>query len=51
MGSSCSHSCNSNCTSAVVAREGKLAIVLTTVSTIYIAVSLMVNFFDDTIFK
>lgn len=31
MGSSCSHSCNSNCTSAVVARDGKLVIVLTTV--------------------
>jgi hypothetical protein len=32
IGSSCSHSCESNCTSAVVARNGKLAIVLTTVS-------------------
>lgn len=31
MGSSCSHSCDSNCTSAVVARGGKLLIVLTTV--------------------
>ncbi len=31
VGSSCSHSCDSNCTSAVVARDGKLAIVLTTV--------------------
>ena len=30
MGSSCSHSCDSNCTSAVVARDGKLVIVLTT---------------------
>lgn len=29
--SSCSHSCDSNCTSAVVARNGKLAIALTTV--------------------
>jgi hypothetical protein len=32
LGSSCSHSCDSNCTSAVVARNGKLAIALTTVS-------------------
>lgn len=32
MGSSCSHSCNSNCTSSVVARNGKLVIVLSTVS-------------------
>jgi hypothetical protein len=32
MGSSCSHSCDSNCTSAVVARNGKLVICLTTVS-------------------
>ena len=31
MGSSCSHSCDSNCTSAVVARNGKLVIVLTTI--------------------
>jgi Protein SET DOMAIN GROUP 2 C-terminal/SET domain len=30
LGSSCSHSCNSNCTSAVVARNGRLVIVLTT---------------------
>ena len=30
VGSSCSHSCNSNCTSAVVARNGKLCIALTT---------------------
>lgn len=33
-GSSCSHSCDANCTSAVVARNGKLVIVLTTVSSI-----------------
>lgn len=32
LGSSCSHSCNSNCTSAVVARNGRLVIVLTTVT-------------------
>jgi hypothetical protein len=32
IGSSCSHSCDSNCTSAVVARMGKLTIALTTVS-------------------
>ncbi len=31
VGSSCSHSCDANCTSAVVARNGKLAIALTTV--------------------
>ena len=31
MGSSCSHSCAANCTSAVVARNGKLVIVLTTI--------------------
>jgi hypothetical protein len=31
MGSSCSHSCNSNCASSVVARNNKLVIVLTTV--------------------
>jgi hypothetical protein len=30
VGSSCSHSCDSNCTSAVVARNGKLCIALTT---------------------
>ena len=36
LGSSCSHSCNSNCTSAVVARNGKLVIVLTTVRSITI---------------
>lgn len=34
MGSSCSHSCDSNCTSAVVARNGKLVIALTTVSSV-----------------
>jgi hypothetical protein len=33
IGSSCSHSCESNCTSAVVARHGKLTIALTTVRT------------------
>ena len=32
IGSSCSHSCEANCTSAVVARQGKLTIALTTVS-------------------
>ena len=31
MGSTCSHSCDANCTSAVVARDGELVIVLTTV--------------------
>lgn len=31
MGSSCSHSCNANCTSAVVVRGGKTVIALTTV--------------------
>lgn len=31
MGSSCSHSCDANCTSAIVAKDGKLVIVLTTV--------------------
>ena len=31
IGSSCSHSCDSNCTSAVVARHGQLTIALTTV--------------------
>lgn len=31
IGSSCSHSCAANCTSAVVARNGKLAIAMTTV--------------------
>jgi len=30
LGGSCSHSCHSNCTSAVVARNGKLTIALTT---------------------
>ncbi len=30
MGSSCSHSCDANCTSAVVAKDGRLVIVLTT---------------------
>lgn len=30
LGSSCSHSCDANCTSSVVARNGKLTIVLTT---------------------
>jgi hypothetical protein len=34
-GSSCSHSCNANCQSAVVARNGKLVIVLTTVKEQY----------------
>jgi len=32
VGSSCSHSCDANCTSAVVARDGKLVIALTSVS-------------------
>jgi hypothetical protein len=32
LGSSCSHSCDANCTSAIVACNGKLSIVLTTVS-------------------
>ncbi len=31
MGSSCSHSCEPNCFSQVVARNGKLVIALTTV--------------------
>ena len=31
LGSSCSHSCNANCTSSIVSRNGKLAIALTTV--------------------
>lgn len=36
MGSTCSHSCDANCTSAVVARDGELVIVLTTVrGTVY----------------
>ena len=30
MGSSCSHSCDANCTSSVIARNGRLAIALTT---------------------
>ena len=36
VGSSCSHSCNANCTSAVVARKGRLCIVLSTVRINYI---------------
>lgn len=32
MGSSCSHSCESNCTSSIVVRNGKTSIVMTTVS-------------------
>lgn len=35
MGSSCSHSCHSNCTSNVVARDGKLTIALTTNRYVY----------------
>lgn len=37
MGSSCSHSCNANCTSAVVVRNGKTTIALTTVSDVLLS--------------
>ena len=32
IGSSCSHSCDANCTSSIVARNGRLTIAMTTVS-------------------
>lgn len=35
IGSSCSHSCEANITSAVVARNGKLTIAMTTVSRLH----------------
>jgi hypothetical protein len=44
LGSSCSHSCNSNCTSTVVARDGKLVIVLTTVRISFSNVNIFYTF-------
>jgi hypothetical protein len=41
MGSTVSHSCVANCSSAVVSRNGKLAIVLTTVSKLYVYFKIM----------
>lgn len=48
IGSSCSHSCASNCTSAVVAKEGKLVIVLTTNRHIYCGEELTMDYYSIT---
>jgi hypothetical protein len=48
VGSSCSHSCNSNCTSSVVARDGKLVIVLTTNRYIYPGEELTMDYYSIT---
>jgi hypothetical protein len=48
MGSSCSHSCDANCTSAVVAKEGQLKIVLTTLRHIYPGEELTMDYYSIT---
>ena len=48
LGSSCSHSCNANCTSSVVARNGKLVIVLTTNRYIHMNEELSMDYFSVT---
>lgn len=48
IGSSCSHSCDSNCTSAVVARNGKLSIVLTTNRHIHAGEELTMDYYSIT---
>ena len=48
MGSSCSHSCASNCTSAVVARNGKLVIALTTNRHVNYGEELTMDYFSVT---
>ena len=48
MGSSCSHSCNPNCTSAVVARNGRLAIALTTTRAVEPGEELTMDYYSVT---
>ena len=48
MGSSCSHSCNSNLTTAVVARNGKLCIALCTTRYIYYGEELTMDYYSIT---
>eukprot|EP01035_Chromulina_nebulosa_P017573 gene17573-23141_t len=48
LGSSCSHSCNANCTSAVVAKNGKLVIVLTTNRFVYFGEELTMDYYSIT---
>lgn len=48
MGSSCSHSCNPNCTSAVVARNGRLAIALTTTRAVEQGEELTMDYYSVT---
>jgi hypothetical protein len=48
MASSCSHSCNSNLTSAVVARNGKLTIAMTTTRHVNIGEELSMDYFSIT---
>jgi hypothetical protein len=46
MGSSCSHSCNANCTSSVAVRNGKTTIVLTTVCSYYYILNNFYSFLE-----
>eukprot|EP01038_Epipyxis_sp_PR26KG_P004388 gene4388-6204_t len=48
LGSSCSHSCESNCTSSVVSRNGKLVIVLTTNRHIHCGEELTMDYYSIT---
>ena len=48
MGSSCSHSCDANCTTSVVARNGKLTICLTTNRFIYPGEELCMDYYSIT---
>lgn len=48
MGSSCSHSCNSNLTTAVVARNGKLCIALCTTRAIHYGEELTMDYYSIT---
>ena len=48
LGSSCSHSCNPNCTSAVVARNGGLTIALTTTRPVQYGEELSMDYYSIT---
>lgn len=48
VGSSCSHSCDANCTSSVAARNGKLVIVLTTNRHVYYGEELTMDYYSIT---
>jgi hypothetical protein len=48
LGSSCSHSCNANCTSSVVARNGKLVILLTTTRNVKFGEEICMDYYSIT---